>query len=210
MLSDDKQFLNSKYSNCKSVPDSFYKVASVDEEVLNSVNPPEIENVPSELLVKENISKDANKSKVKEISNKISNLNLEPNSDFLSTEQNDKKSFLIKNCFPSECHQPSYSVTKRTKRGVKSSVKKTSQPDELWKKTDRVQEWLSKCESVDDGTSDDNVDGPEKSSKSDWLNKTADSSCDASGEYTTTESDSEKSNMSDVNNSVTMSQSFTG
>lgn len=209
LLSDDKQFLNSKYGNCKSVPDSFYKVTSVDEDVLNSVSPSDNENVPSELLITENVSKDADKSKVKEISNKISNLNLESISDSLSTEQN-KKSFLIRNCFPSECLQSSYSVTKRTKRGVKSSGKKSSQPDELWKKTDRVQEWLSKCKSVDGGTSDDNLDGPEKSNKPDWLNKTADSSCDASGEYTTTESDSEKSNMSDVNNSVTMSQSFTG
>lgn len=209
LLSDDKQYLNSKYGNCKSVPDSFYKVTSVDEDVLNSVNPSENEIVPSELLVTESVSKDADKSKVKEISNKISNLNIESNSDSLSPEQN-KKSFLIRNCFPSESLQPSYSVTKRTKRGVKSLGKKSSHPDELWKKTDRVQEWLSKCESVDDGTSDDNLDGSEKSNKTDWLSKTADSSCDASGEYTTTESDSEKSNMSDVNNSVTMSQSFTG
>ena len=214
LLSDDKQFLNSKYGDCKSVPDSFYKVTSVDEEILDSIYPPPSENeyVPSELLATENTSKDIDKSKVKEVSNKISHLNLECSSNSLTSEQNelDKKGFLIKNCFPSEPQQSSYSTAKRNKRGVKPSMNKTSKSCELWKKSNKVQEWLNKCKSVDDGTSDDNLDSSEKSGKTDWLNKTADSSCDASGEYTTTESDSEKSNMSDVNNSVTMSQSFTG
>lgn len=212
LLSDDKQYLNSKYGSCKSVPDSFYKVTSVDEEALEVSPPSENENVPSELLKSENVSKDGDKSKLIEISNKISHLNLECSSNSLNSNQSelDKKNFLIKNCFPSENHQSSFSATKRNKRGSKSSANKSSKSNESWKKSDRVQEWLNKCESVDDGTSDDNLDSPEKCGKTDWLNKTADSSCDASGEYTTTESDSEKSNMSDVNNSVTMSQSFTG
>ncbi|GIY94186.1 hypothetical protein CEXT_647531 [Caerostris extrusa] len=49
-----------------------------------------------------------------------------------------------------------------------------------------------------------------KEGKASWSSKAENSSCDASGECTTAESDSEKSNVSDVNNSVTLSQSFTG
>lgn len=217
-LSEDKPLFNSKYGSCKAVPDSFYKVTSVDDEVFDdSADVPDKADVPSELLSTETlIPNETAKSKVVEVSNEISHLNLESNTNAQSNTEKDanpNKDSFVKLSHPTENNLSPNASSKKSKKSVKPPLNNTSakeaQPNQHWKKSARVREWLNTCQSADDGTSDDNLDISEKSGRTDRSRKTADSSCDASGEYTT-ESDSERSNVSDVNNSVSFSQSFTG
>lgn len=215
-FADDKPLFNSKYGNCKAVPDTFYKVTSVEDEVFDdSIDSIKKEGVPSECTSKINDLVETVSPKIAEVSNEISRLNIELDTNTINTAEKDttdKKDNFNNPPLPSEHHQ-FVNSSKRNKKNFKSCVNsqftKSLKPNELWKKSARVREWLNTCQSADDGTSDDNFESNGKCSK-DYMCKTADSSCDASGECTTTESDSEKSNTSDVNNSVALSQSFTG
>ncbi|CAL1284734.1 unnamed protein product [Larinioides sclopetarius] len=215
ILSEDRSSYNSKRDNCKSVTDSFYKVACIDDDFDDAIKLPEDSNQKNgviDTLNEPNMEKKCNvveaaivvipakthkpveKSKTKNLST-----NLENGAPI-------GKQVVVHS-------ENGHTVQKKSKKNSKDAAKygvKAINSHELLEKSARVCEWLKKCHSGDDVTSDDNMDCREKIGKSDWCQKTVNSSCDASGECTTTESDSERSNASDVNNSVTLSQSFTG
>ncbi|GFU19874.1 uncharacterized protein NPIL_639142 [Nephila pilipes] len=207
ILSEDRSFCSTKCDNCKSVPDSFYKMACIDDDIFedtaktagNSESMNSLKSISNDLNVR-SFSKceDLGSSSTPKIHRsgekcKVKNLLIS-----LEKEKPPVKQGLL---------HPDSAVQKKSRR---NSMNRVINSNDLWKKSARVCEWLNTCHSGDDVTSDDNTDSRQKVGKGDWSPKVVNSSCDASGECTTAESDSEKSNVSDINNSVTLSQSFTG
>ncbi|XP_015906896.2 uncharacterized protein [Parasteatoda tepidariorum] len=203
ILSDERTFYKSKVNEPKSVPDKFYQVTCIDDE-----GP---EEPTTSCTAPACVSKD------------VVNANTEPNSSgiikkvlnecmlpqMLNSQRNTPKFQNLSNSLDSSSEKEIL-LQKKLKRGSRGSKTFHHPAGDVYKKSERVSEWLNNCQSADDGTSDDNQDVPEKPANGAWSLKELNSSCDASGECTPNESDSEKSAASDVNNSVTLSQSFTG
>ncbi|GIX95473.1 uncharacterized protein CDAR_457561 [Caerostris darwini] len=188
MLSDERPFHNPKRDCCKALTDSFYKVACIDDDVFEELNkaPPVIPQCANEM---ENSSKAA-----EALGTPKSNRSIDKYKAKCSLDKE----------FSANKHLDC-STQRKNRKNSKESVAhfpKVIKSHDLWKKSARVCEWLNTCHSTDDAISEEG--------KASWSSKAENSSCDASGECTTAESDSEKSNVSDVNNSVTLSQSFTG
>ncbi|XP_055939065.1 uncharacterized protein LOC129968820 isoform X2 [Argiope bruennichi] len=215
ILSEDRSLYNSKRDDCKSVPNSFYKVACIDDDVFDDAV-----KAPGD-TEKKNVTDVLNKTKMANDlkSEEGAAVNVTPKTHKPVEKSKAKNlSASLENAasigrqviiHPENGH----TAQKKSRKGSKDAAKygvNAINSHELLEKSARVCEWLKKCHSGDDATSDDNMDSREKVGKSDWSQKAVNSSCDASGECTTTESDSERSNASDVNNSVTLSQSFTG
>ncbi|GFY77795.1 uncharacterized protein TNIN_196871 [Trichonephila inaurata madagascariensis] len=207
ILSEDRSLYNTKCGNCKSVPDHFYKVACIDNEAFEDAAKT-LENSESQNSVK-SISNDLNMQSVSKNEEVGSSSTPKIHK---SMEKCKVKSLLVslekeKSLNKHILLHPDSAVKKKSRR---NSISRGINSNDLWKKSARVCEWLNTCHSGDDVASDDNTDNRQKGGKGDWSPKVVNSSCDASGECTTAESDSEKSNVSDINNSVTLSQSFTG
>ncbi|XP_035210500.1 uncharacterized protein LOC118184882, partial [Stegodyphus dumicola] len=196
ILTEDKPLYQSKYNRCKSVPDTFYKVTAIDDDAEPAVN--------FDLISKnQNDSVDSlNDNKLDLLESNSVNMPSKLKESVDNTKVKNTGSQLDN--LPHISHKKGKRVSSST---INSMPLKTLNPDELWKKCARVCEWLNTCESVQDCSLEENLE--DRLGKGEWSHKTIDSSCDASGEYTT-ESDSEKSNTSDVNNSASFSQSFTG
>ncbi|PRD20401.1 UNVERIFIED_CONTAM: hypothetical protein NCL1_54740 [Trichonephila clavipes] len=206
ILSEDRALYNTKCGNCKSVPDHFYKVACIDNEAFEDAA--------------KTLENSASQNGVKSISNDLNMQSVSKNEEVGSSstpkihksmEKCKDKSLLVslekeKSLNKHILLHPDSAVKKKSRR---NSISRGINSNDLWKKSARVCEWLNTCHSLDDVASD-NTDNRQKGGKGDWSPKVVNSSCDASGECTTAESDSEKSNVSDINNSVTLSQSFTG
>ncbi|GBL78222.1 hypothetical protein AVEN_42781-2 [Araneus ventricosus] len=216
ILSEDRSSYNSKRDNCKGVPDSFYKVACIDDDVFDdAIKSPEDSEQKSGVIDALNETNMENGLKVEE----EAIVSTTPKSHKPVEKSKAKNlSVSLENGAPVGKQiilhsENGHTVQKKSRKNSKEAAKygaKAINSHELLEKSARVCEWLKKCHSGDDVTSDDTMDSREKVGKSDWSQKAVNSSCDASGECTTTESDSERSNASDVNNSVTLSQSFTG
>ncbi|XP_054719169.1 uncharacterized protein LOC129228515 [Uloborus diversus] len=211
-LSEEKPFYHSSLN--KTVPDSFYKVTSVDDELLEELTNFDEATASNSIVKQLSFSPISQKTlldgkDIKDLAS-ISNYNSK-DSQVVDKDINDKCLGLTESLnVQNDLSSPSSTLKKNKKlsKVPKSNISHKSNHHN--EKRSQVQAWLNTCHSTDECVSDDNLGKEEKSFKDDASTKTVDSSCDASGEYTTTESDSEKSNASDVNNSVTLSQSFTG
>lgn len=214
-LSNDDLLCKLKHSQCSAVPDSFYKVTSVDSDTFDDAHETTLINDSDNRIdsVMEASSTATSNAKFNDSTGNCSPGGDQSIEDFSVKKPQPPVSY--SNDSELESLNVSNSAVKLGKRIQKSlpskAVSKSLPVNVKNRRCARVCEWLNTCHSGEDVLSDDGVESME-CVRPDWSKKLfADSSCDASGEYTTTESDCERSAVSDdINNSLSLTQSFTG